>query len=90
MISKESPIGFFDSGVGGLSVLKHAMTVLPNEKFLFYGDNKNAPYGTKSEEEIKNIIAGLEDKSLPSIMKHFKANYTGKVDMSLVNRLARG
>ena len=42
-----------------------------------------------SEEEIKNIIAGMEDKSVPSVMKHFKANYAGKVDMSLVNRVAR-
>ena len=42
-----------------------------------------------SEEEIKNIIATLEDKSIPSIMKHFKANYAGKVDMSLVNKIAR-
>ena len=43
-----------------------------------------------SEDEIKNIIAGMEDKSIPSVMKHFKANYTGKVDMSLVNKIARG
>lgn len=43
-----------------------------------------------SEEEIKNIIAGMEDKSIPSVMKHFKANYAGKVDMGLVNRVARG
>ncbi|MBQ8430553.1 MAG: GatB/YqeY domain-containing protein [Clostridia bacterium] len=42
-----------------------------------------------SEEEIKNIIATLEDKSMPNIMKHFKANYAGKVDMGLVNKLAR-
>ena len=43
-----------------------------------------------SEEEIKNIIAGLPDKSIPSVMKHFKANFAGKVDMSLVNKVARG
>ena len=43
-----------------------------------------------SEEEIKNIINAMEDKSIPSVMKHFKANYAGKVDMSLVNRVARG
>jgi len=43
-----------------------------------------------SEEEIRNIIAGLEDKSMPSIMKHFKANFAGKVDMQLVNKIARG
>ena len=42
-----------------------------------------------SEDEIKNIIAGMEDKSIPSIMKHFKAEYAGKVDMGLVNRVAR-
>lgn len=43
-----------------------------------------------SEEEIKNIIASLEDKSIPSIMKHFKAEYAGKVDMGMVNKIARG
>ena len=43
-----------------------------------------------SEEEIKNIINSMEDKSIPSVMKHFKANYAGKVDMGLVNRVARG
>ena len=43
-----------------------------------------------SEEEIKEIIATLEDKSIPSIMKHFKAEYAGKVDMGLVNKIARG
>ena len=42
-----------------------------------------------SEEEIKNIINAMEDKSIPSVMKHFKANFAGKVDMGLVNRVAR-
>ncbi len=42
-----------------------------------------------SEEEIKAIINAMEDKSIPSVMKHFKANYAGKVDMSLVNKIAR-
>ena len=43
-----------------------------------------------SEEEILAEINKLEDKSIPSIMKHFKTNFAGKVDMSLVSRLARG
>ena len=43
-----------------------------------------------SEDEIKSIIDGMEDKSIPSVMKHFKANYAGKVDMQLVNKIARG
>lgn len=43
-----------------------------------------------SEEEIKKVIATLEDKTLPSIMKYFKINYAGKVDMGLVSKIARG
>ena len=43
-----------------------------------------------TEDEIKAIIDKLEDKSIPSIMKHFKANYAGSVDMSLVSKIARG
>ncbi len=39
-----------------------------------------------TEEEIRAIIATLEDKSVPSVMKHFKANFAGKVDMGLVNK----
>ncbi len=42
------------------------------------------------EDEIKAIIATLEDKSLPCVMKHFKSNYAGKVDMGLVSKIARG
>ena len=41
-----------------------------------------------TEEEIKEIINSLEDKSMPNIMKHFKLNYLGKCDMKLVNKLA--
>lgn len=43
-----------------------------------------------SEDEIKAEISKLEDKSIPSVMKHFKANFAGKVDMGLVNKIARG
>lgn len=42
-----------------------------------------------SEEEIKAEIEKLEDKSIPSVMKHFKANFAGKVDMGLVSKIAR-
>ncbi len=42
-----------------------------------------------SEDEIRAEINKLEDKSIPSVMKHFKANFAGKVDMGLVNRIAR-
>ena len=42
-----------------------------------------------SEDEIKNIINGLSDKTLPSVMKHFKTNYQGLADMKLVSEIAK-
>jgi len=50
-------IGFFDSGVGGVSVLHEAVKLLPNEHFLFYGDNLHAPYGPRPLEEIRALSA---------------------------------
>jgi len=48
-------IGVFDSGVGGISVLKDLVAHLPHENFLFYGDSRHAPYGEKSIEEVQNL-----------------------------------
>ena len=50
-----SPIGMFDSGVGGISVLREAVRQLPSERFIFFGDTKNAPYGTKTKEEVLSL-----------------------------------
>jgi glutamate racemase len=49
------PIGFFDSGVGGLSVLKSSMKLMPNENYIYFGDSKNAPYGVKQVGEVKEL-----------------------------------
>ena len=46
------PVGFFDSGLGGASVLREALKLLPNENYIYYGDNANAPYGDRTEDEI--------------------------------------
>ncbi len=48
-------IGIFDSGVGGLSVLKKLTAAFPCENFLYLGDNFNAPYGNKSERELLSL-----------------------------------
>jgi len=48
----EEPIGIFDSGVGGLSVLKELERELPREHYIYYGDTKNLPYGDKTPEQI--------------------------------------
>ena len=50
-------IGFFDSGVGGISVLHEARRLMPNEHFLFYGDNLHAPYGPRPLAEIRALSA---------------------------------
>ena len=52
---KELPIGFMDSGLGGISVLKAAVQIMPNEDFIYYGDSKNAPYGVKDREKIREL-----------------------------------
>lgn len=49
------PIGFFDSGVGGLSVMKKAIEIMPNEDYIYFGDSKNAPYGVKSVKEVRDL-----------------------------------
>lgn len=55
MDNKNRPIGFFDSGVGGLSVMKEAIQLMPNENYVYFGDSKNAPYGVKSVEEVRDL-----------------------------------
>ena len=58
------PIGFIDSGLGGLSVLKEAIKIMPHEDFIYYGDSLNAPYGTKSVDEIRDLTFAIVDKLL--------------------------
>lgn len=55
MDNRKRPIGFFDSGVGGLSVMKEALKLMPNEDYIYFGDSKNAPYGTKTVEEVRRL-----------------------------------
>lgn len=49
------PIGFLDSGLGGISVLREAIKIMPNENYIYFGDSKNAPYGTKTTKEIRDL-----------------------------------
>lgn len=56
MIDKSTcPIGVFDSGVGGISVLRELVRLMPNEDYIYYGDSKRAPYGSKSLEEVRQL-----------------------------------
>ena len=55
MAGKDDFIAVFDSGVGGISVLRELVTLMPEENFLYFGDSANAPYGEKSTEEVRRL-----------------------------------
>ena len=59
--SDNRPIGVFDSGVGGISVLKHIHTLLPRENLYYVADSKHAPYGNKTCEEIAKRCIDIAD-----------------------------
>lgn len=58
---KDLAIGIFDSGMGGISVLADIIRYLPNEKYIYYGDSGNAPYGIKTPEEVKKLCIDICD-----------------------------
>ncbi|MDE5964677.1 MAG: glutamate racemase [Eubacterium sp.] len=60
-MSSSKPIGFLDSGIGGISVIRKAVRLLPNEDYFFFSDSVNNPYGDKSDEEIISRCDELAD-----------------------------
>lgn len=60
-MGREGCVGIFDSGVGGISVLKSMVAELPHEDFLFYGDSANAPYGEKTPEQVLSLSRSVVD-----------------------------
>ena len=65
-------IGIFDSGIGGTTVFKEILKILPNENYIYYSDSKNNPYGDKTDEEIikicDNIVQFLINKNCKAIV----------------------
>lgn len=65
-------VGIFDSGVGGITVLKAAKKLLPNVDYIYYSDNNHVPYGTKTKEEVlgyvKEIAALLVKEEVDAIV----------------------
>jgi len=62
-------IGFFDSGVGGISVLKESIKLLPKENYIYIGDSLNAPYGVKTPEEVRKLTFNMVDKLISMNVK---------------------
>lgn len=59
MTNNEHPIGVFDSGVGGLSVLREMRTLMPNENIIYFGDQGHVPYGPRPMEQIQDFSEGI-------------------------------
>lgn len=55
------PIGIFDSGFGGITILRELLKLMPNENYIYLGDNKNIPYGDKSKKEIAKLSSKMAD-----------------------------
>lgn len=62
MDTKNRYIAVFDSGVGGISVLRHLRAELPQERFLYFGDSANAPYGTRPTAQIRELTLAAAEK----------------------------
>ena len=71
MAHKDDYIAVFDSGVGGISVLRHLLKELPQEKFLYFGDSINAPYGVRTRQEVEGLTMAALEKLLPRGLKAF-------------------
>lgn len=71
-MKSNAPIGVLDSGVGGLSVLKVLHQMMPHENFIYVGDTARTPYGSRSEEEIRQfveeIISWLESQGVKQVV----------------------
>ena len=66
-ISKTGNIGIFDSGIGGVTVLKEIIKLLPNENYIYYSDSVNNPYGDKSDKMILTICDKIVNKLLKQL-----------------------
>lgn len=72
MKKRDLPIGVFDSGLGGISVLRELMSLMPEENYLYFGDSANAPYGTRTTEEVRlltmNAAAMLYERGIKALV----------------------
>lgn len=70
--SSKAPIGVFDSGVGGLTVVREIMRQIPNEQIIYFGDTARVPYGSKSKETVtrfsKQIVRFLQTHGVKTIV----------------------
>lgn len=85
-MQNNKPIGVFDSGLGGLSVLGELKKVLPNENIIYFGDNANVPYGEKSKEQLigfsRNILDYFKSRDVKMVL--MACNTSSAVTLNVV------
>jgi len=64
MNAKQDYIAVFDSGVGGISVLRHLRRLMPGERYVYFGDSANAPYGVRSTRQVRALTMAAVEKLL--------------------------
>lgn len=69
MQHKNDSIAVFDSGVGGISVLRELLPIMPNERYLYFGDSANAPYGVRPVEEVQQLFLNAAEKLIAQNIK---------------------
>ena len=69
MNTKQDYIAVLDSGLGGLSVLRHLRRLMPGERFLYYGDSAHAPYGTRTRQEVEDLTLRAVEDLMPRGLK---------------------
>ena len=73
MAAREDYIAVFDSGLGGISVLRHLLRNMPGERYLYFGDSANAPYGSRTTAQVRDLTLAaakrlMEEKPLKALV----------------------
>ena len=68
-MTSTAPIGVFDSGLGGISVVRQIVQDMPHERVLYFGDSANAPYGTKTPQEVRRLSFDIMERFMSQGVK---------------------
>ena len=79
LLQKQNPIAVFDSGVGGISVLRELVKIMPQEDYIYFGDSKNAPYGMKDQETVRRLAINCA----VALTVEVEVGVVGQIDDSL-------
>ena len=93
-MDRNAPIGVFDSGVGGLTVMREIMRQMPDERIVYFGDTARVPYGNKSKETVirysQQIIRFLQTKEVKAIVIACNTAVEKSLDIPIIGVISAG